>query len=294
MARRPNSPSLVSALFCLVAIAVLVGAVSQTASHAQELKASFKRFTYKNPSNNAITRVDITLDQKPGVIKGGQGIGGSDTFKKSTVAGNTLTLTDGSLAAAASDELDMNIGPMVKGQYAIQKVVLTDADGGQITLTAGTKAFKDNVTGFTQDEFYDLTSLGGGLLHIGAGSPGLDVEYTLTNLRVFTNLPLTTFDIDSYTLPAATATALIDLDTWTITPDGLHDLDLPLGPIIPNAYELAAVDSVTVRDLATGAIFVTGPLFFAEAVPGPGSLALIAVGALGLLRGRRRRTGGTR
>jgi len=168
---------------------------------------------------------------------------------------------------------------------------LTDANGVETTLNSGTKAFKDNVTGFTQDEFYSLMVPSNGMLHIGDGSPGLDVEYTLKNLRVFTNLPLTTFTIDSYTLPALTATPVITLPSWTITPDGLNDLDLSLGQILSNRYELAAIDSLTVTDLSTGATFITPSLYFAEstAVRGPRSLTLIALGALGLLASRSRR-----
>ena len=250
-------------IVCLFAIAGLVGAVAGAPARGrgQELKAAFKRFTFKNVAGNAITQTDITLDQTPGVIKGGQGLGGSDTFKNSKVTGKTLTLTGGSLAVGASDAFDMNLSPLMKGPYVIQQVVLTDANGTQTTLNLGTKVFKDNVAGFTLDEFYDLTNPAIGLLHIGNGSPGLDIEYTLTNLRVFTNLSLATFDIDNYTSPAATATPVIVRSSWTITPGGANDLDLLLGPIIADRYELAAVDSLIVRDLETGATFVTQPLF---------------------------------
>jgi hypothetical protein len=231
---------------------------------AAPLNRTIKTFSYRNTTGLTADSVTLVLGNPLPDVGPKGAKGASNQFTNAVISDDRrrITFTGGILKPGDKDSFTMELGSWRKGQYPIAAMIVTEGTNQTVIADSTPKEFEESMTGFTQDEYYDQSG-SNVLLHIGVGVPGLNIQYTLTNLRVYTNLSEANFDLNSYT-SVGSAVPLIQISSCTITSDGSNDLNLFLGAPVDQRYELAMVDSLTVTDLQTQDSFTTGPMYFAQ------------------------------
>lgn len=291
------------------AMLLAAGLLRPQPSHAQELKTTtIKDITVKNPSGNADK---VVVSHNLDVVRT-QGKAGT-VFAKDAINGGTVTFTGGTLNSGAQSTYAVHFNGAILPPPPVASVVsrIQFYDGNTLLKTienttgiknpdaiqkAQAQEFAQNVTGFTYEEYYDLSNLADGLLHIGNSNAALDLTYTIDNLNVYTNLPLSNYTLSTFDDPG-TATPIYSASSVTLDPG--QSFDLPLGSILPNGYELATATEITVAVAGGSTADFVAPQGFAESlqfVPEPASAAPLAVSLLMLIglrlaTGRRRGTG---
>lgn len=208
----------------------------------------------------------------------------SDRFDQATGIGSpTVNFSQGTLPNGQIDNYSVTVkGDLKPGQRLITAVDFTDGSGNVIKRLDSTgdpaqlKEFEKNVAGFTTREFFDFSDLNNASLSI-LGSTS-DLRYTLFDVKAFTNLPLSNFNLDNY-LNTSGATVVFSASQLVIGQGGLANI--PLGAVLFSTYCLVTVGTIQIEDLATGEITLFEvPQAYAQdvSVPEPATLFLLGTG----------------
>jgi len=254
---------------------------------------TFKQLNICNPHNAEAKgmRVTFTLKHKQGEGPTWTHSGTeppqstpSEHFLGVTGTGsNTLTFGGGSLAAGSRDRFkagfEKNLKDVPNAPNLVTKVELLDEDGAVIyTLDQSDadkkKEFRKNVTGFTNEELFDFTSIESGTLHLRNSDASLNLRYMVSNLEIYTNLPISNFTISAVENSGPGTLAFFASQVQVNPGD---DLVLTVGMVSPGTYVLASASGLEVEDLTTSEI-TDFPFsqYYAQSVVDPDSIPAVS------------------
>ena len=271
-----------------------------TVSHLPQVKASTIKVVHiRNPGNSAYDDMHVTFTSKTSSTVPTRGTGSrssyaSDQFDTASGLGSaTLNFANASVGFGSGSTDNFSV--LLEGDtnehnpLMVSQVVFTNGGVPKKTLLPNLldpkdKEFEMNVAGFTNAEFFDLTNLDSVYLNLLNWLTQLNLEYTLSDLKVFTNLPRGNFNMDNY-LNTGDAVPVYSAASVTIGPG--VTLQIPLGGIQSNTYVLATINTLSITDLDNGNTNVFRvPQSYAQdvnhVVPEPSMILLVAVGMLGL------------
>lgn len=282
-----------------IELVALLTALMLTAFSSSTWAVTFKTIHITNPSDTAAHDMHVThtlsVSKVSAVLPGQPPKPPSNTFEGATGTGtNTVSFAGGGpLKKGETDHYNMESPdnlPAGEPPFAaklITKVEFTNQNGEVFkTLRSDgsddeKKEFKTNVRGFTNEEFYDFSNLSSASLHLLNSDADLNIRYTLFDVEVFANLPLTNFNIDHFT-EGLSGNAVFATAQLVINP-GDH-LTIPLGSVSAGTYALASIGAITTEDLESGISLTTDiPQGYAQNVPEPSAHLLFGTGLLGIL-----------
>jgi hypothetical protein len=259
-----------------------LGVTNPTQSAADSMRAIFNATVSQaiNPNGNVAQPSDVFLAAS-GLTTGGD-----------------ITFSEGSLGfqstVKSSITLDANFQNL--GNEAVRGIDLFSNGGVIANFAARTKNFQQFVLKFTNDEFYDFSNPQSGILNLI--NPSTDasngIQYSILNLRVYKNLPLSNFNAAQVLDGLGSLVPVFSQSELTLAPGG-GSSPINLGQIASGTYAVAVADSVATRDLSNGSMNrFSGPLFYAQDFQGvpvsePDTLAILAAGVAFLLSFRSQR-----
>ncbi len=283
-------------LVLLVMTAALLVTDQPQAKAANSIK---KTIHIKNPTRDeTFDDLHLTFYKTPldtwGQTKVGQS---SDRFEASVILGGSkkIEYSQGTLPNGVTDHMGVKLAGSTKGPTAaklVKKVEFTKKGKVEHVLDQSSrqnrKAFKKYVTGFTNEEYFDFSDLDSSWLHILNSEADLNIQYTLYDFKVYKNIPMSYFELDSiWDTTPPTGDLVYSQGVVVINPGTAESVFLEA--VLDETYAFASITSLVVTDLDTDEtiLYDLGQVF-AETVPEPGTIALLALGSVALLHRRRR------
>lgn len=141
-----------------------------------------------------------------------------------------------------------------------------DIKGKPVELTLSSKKnpelFKMEEAGFTNHDYFDLSDSSNGMLTLindPLDDPGQSFEYALENLRVYTNLPESNFNLDDFE-EVGSAMPVYSVPSLVVGPNQTISISLGEVGLAGAGYAVAIADKTTVRNLDTGVEVTHGTL----------------------------------
>lgn len=291
---RPSAP--IAAAIGLAAL-VAVGPDAGRAD-AQAPILTFKDIFINNPGGVGVSRYDMvlnpTLRSGPRGLVGGRTDDPSNLFDSVVATPRTLSFRDGNIAPMAADGFRVGfsgVGDPPPAAAIVTTVGFLDANNRPIDLVRNTEArFSRFVAGFTNHESFDFSDPSNLVFDLFNDYASDGVTYEFTNLRIYTNLPLSGFTIDGFDDPGS-ASPVFEAASLTLD-SSARSFDL--GAFGPDTYQLVLADGMTVAVPGESPVAYDVPFAFGQAVipePGSGLLALIGLGGIVPVVARLRRAG---
>ncbi len=169
-----------------------------------------------------------------------------------------------------------------KGKPVDKKII-------EISPATNPKAFKKGVLGIINNDYFDFSDPSNATFNLINNAPGdsaANVQYTLENLRIYTNLPESNFTEDTFDT-VGTATPVFNMSSVVVAPG--QAVSIPLGPVgAPGqSYAVALTDGTITEDLDSNSQQVAGPLSIGgDGAPSTAQPDRISTTASGLLYSR--------
>jgi hypothetical protein len=296
MSRSPVAAVLTSSAWRLmITIAISAHCTGLIAFNDPEVEAGIikKTFHIHNPGPNTADEVEMVFT---GTVQEIKDAGGADNkgFKPKVNDSNAriVTLAGGSFVKCQNIDYDVtanmpeqevlpgrNLKPVVNLEL---KAGLTfKLRGQEVNSQQDRKNKRKHVAGFTNYESFYYTDPNNAEFIIQNPFPEDRIHYVLSDLSVFTNLPVADFSIDairnlSGLVPIFSVPEVILLPGF--------ELRIPIGQVRGGTFALATVGNIRVTDLDEGDfVDFSVPQFYAEAfIPEP-TAAVLAIAGIACL-----------
>jgi hypothetical protein len=138
--------------------------------------------------------------------------------------------------------------------YAYPQDAAGDSDAQKKQKAEQRQEFKENVKGFTLNEFYSFPMGGDATLTLANPEPALGLRYHLYGFAVYKDLPLSRFNLFAF-MDASGGTSVYSAPEIVIEPGATAVI--PLGATLPSTYALAVASGVAVENILTGEMFLS-------------------------------------
>lgn len=259
----------------LLAVLILLSVMS-TANGT--IISSKKTMHIKNPTSTAATDMHVKHQAAVLAVIDPNSNSSSSVFSSSGGDNNDATIRNfagGTLGAGATVDYDVTINENVNAsnlddvEFFVSKVDFTRdnpttginevfhtleyPDGGLFqtcddACKAKRKEFKMNVTGFTNQESFDLSNLASSTYNLFNGDPELNLQYSLFDFELWSDIPISHFAGD--TLNTSNGSLLFSTDELILTPGEAFNFDI--GAMNLGTYAMASIGTLIVTDLDSG------------------------------------------